>query len=88
MVLLSAGCPRSDGDYFVPVEVPVAFPSGLEAEEAQPLQYHLTKDADLALFSIIIYHALPDVQVDNPFSRTLPPRWDLRNLRIPPFGSR
>jgi hypothetical protein len=46
--LLSVGCPPSDGDHLVPVEVPAAFPSGLEAKEAQPLQYHLTKDADLA----------------------------------------
>ena len=43
---LPAACSPSDVDYLVTVEVRVAFPSGLEAEEAQPLQYRLPKDAE------------------------------------------
>ena len=43
---LHVNCPPSDGDHFVPVEVPAAFPSGLEMEEAQTLQYRLPKDAE------------------------------------------
>ena len=43
---LPAACSPSDGDYLVPVDVRAAFLSGLEAEEAQPLQYRLAKDAE------------------------------------------
>ena len=43
---LPAACSPSDEEHLVPVEVPAAFPSGLEAEETQPLQYRLPKDAE------------------------------------------
>ena len=43
---LLAGRSSSDGDHLIPVEVRAALLSGLEAEEAQPLQYRLAKDAE------------------------------------------
>ena len=43
---MPAVCSPSGGDHLVPVEVRVAFLSGLEAEAAQPLQYRLAKDAE------------------------------------------
>lgn len=43
---MPAACSLLDVDYLIPVEVRVAFLSGFEAEEPQPLQYRLPKDAE------------------------------------------
>ena len=45
---LPAACSPSDEEHLVPVEVPAAFLSGLEAEETQPLQMRRPKRPSLA----------------------------------------